>query len=68
MFLFSLQSSEPRAPVETDTDSQQKESTVESENEDWTNKYGADAAKAIRSTVDENIPHYEYLRQFRIKA
>ena len=46
----------------------QKESTVESENEDWTNKYGADAAKAIRSTVDENIPHYEYLRQFRIKA
>lgn len=46
----------------------QKESTVESENEEWTNKYGAEAAKVIRATVDESIPHYEYLRQFRIRV
>lgn len=42
----------------------QKSSTVESENKDWLNKYGAEAQKIIRATVDENIPHYEYLKQF----
>lgn len=49
-------------------DKKQKECTVESENEDWTKKYGAEAAKVIRETVDANIPHYEYLRQFRIRV
>ncbi|KAG9253909.1 uncharacterized protein F5Z01DRAFT_688197 [Emericellopsis atlantica] len=44
----------------------QKASTVESENADWTEKFGADAAKAIRRTVDANIPHYEYLKQFKL--
>jgi len=42
----------------------QKESTVESENKEWRDKYGAEAQKVIRATVDANIPHYEYLRQF----
>lgn len=46
----------------------QKSVTEETENEEWAEKYGADAQKAIRKTVDENIPHYEYLKQFRIKA
>ena len=44
----------------------QKESTVESENEEWKEKYGAEAQKIIRATVDANIPHYEYLKQFCI--
>jgi hypothetical protein len=44
----------------------QKASTVESENAEWTEKYGAEAAKIIRQTVDANIPHYEYLKQFKI--
>jgi len=44
----------------------QKASTVESENAEWTEKFGADAAKAIRSAVDANIPHYEYLKQFKL--
>jgi len=42
----------------------QKSSTVESENEEWIQKYGEEAQKIIRATVDENIPHYEYLKQF----
>jgi len=46
----------------------QKTSTVESENAEWTDKFGAEAAKVIRATVDANIPHYEYLKQFVQKA
>lgn len=38
------------------------------ENQEWTDKFGAEAQKVIRKTVDENIPHYEYLKQFAIKA
>ncbi|KAL7818462.1 P-loop containing nucleoside triphosphate hydrolase protein [Trichoderma gracile] len=44
----------------------QKTSTVESENREWAEKYGPEAQKVIRKTVDENIPHYEYLKQFCI--
>ncbi|KAL7947329.1 P-loop containing nucleoside triphosphate hydrolase protein [Trichoderma barbatum] len=44
----------------------QKASTVDSENREWKEKYGAEAQKVIRQTVDENIPHYEYLKQFCI--
>ncbi|KAH0524553.1 hypothetical protein TsFJ059_007050 [Trichoderma semiorbis] len=44
----------------------QKTSTVESENKEWADKYGPEAQKVIRQTVDDNIPHYEYLKQFCI--
>ncbi|KAJ4858395.1 P-loop containing nucleoside triphosphate hydrolase protein [Trichoderma sp. SZMC 28015] len=44
----------------------QKTSTVESENKEWAEKYGPEAQKVIRQTVDDNIPHYEYLKQFCI--
>lgn len=44
----------------------QKTSTIESENREWAEKYGPEAQKVIRQTVDENIPHYEYLKQFCI--
>ncbi|PTB36448.1 uncharacterized protein TrAFT101_010333 [Trichoderma asperellum] len=46
----------------------QKTSTVESENREWLEKYGPEAQKLIRQTVDENIPHYEYLKQFCISV
>ncbi|KAK7751504.1 hypothetical protein SLS62_006591 [Diatrype stigma] len=42
--------------------------TVESENEEWRRKYGDEAAKVIRASVDENIPYYEYLKSFAIKV
>ncbi|KAM4055281.1 sulfotransferase family protein [Hirsutella rhossiliensis] len=42
----------------------QKTSTVESENQEWADKYGPEAQKLIRQVVDDNIPHYEYLKQF----
>lgn len=45
----------------------QKTSTVDSENKEWREKYGPEAQKAIRATVDANIPHYEYLKQFCLK-
>lgn len=46
----------------------QKTPTVEAENEEWRKKFGDEAAKTIRETVDANIPHYEYLKSFAIKA
>jgi hypothetical protein len=49
-------------------DPQQKEVTVESENKDWAEKYGPEAAKVIRATVDANVPHYEYLKQFCLRV
>ncbi|KAF7559953.1 hypothetical protein G7046_g4192 [Stylonectria norvegica] len=41
-------------------------STTESENKDWTAKYGPEAQKIIRQTVDENVAHYDYLKQFAL--
>ncbi|KAM3505154.1 hypothetical protein MY11210_008082 [Beauveria gryllotalpidicola] len=46
----------------------EKISTVESEDAEWTKKYGPDAQKIIRQTVNDNVPYYEYLKQFAIKA
>ena len=48
--------------------SKQKSPTVERENEEWRAKFGEDAQKVIRQTVDANIPHYEYLKSFAIKV
>ncbi|KAI1879389.1 hypothetical protein JX265_002343 [Neoarthrinium moseri] len=42
--------------------------TEESENAEWLEKYGEEGQKAIRDCVNENIPHYEYLKQFCIKV
>jgi hypothetical protein len=46
----------------------QKTVTEESENEEWRQKYGEEAQKVIRACVNENIPHYEYLKSFAIKV
>lgn len=46
----------------------QKIVTEESENEEWRRKYGEEAAKVIRASVDENIPYYEYLKSFAVKV
>ncbi|ODA82602.1 hypothetical protein RJ55_01109 [Drechmeria coniospora] len=45
----------------------QKTSTIESENKEWADKYGPEGQKVIRQVVDDNIPHYEYLRQFCLR-
>jgi hypothetical protein len=45
-----------------------KTKTVESENEEWHEKYGEEAAKMIRETVDANVADYEYLKKFAIKV
>jgi hypothetical protein len=42
--------------------------TVEQENEEWREKFGDAAQKVIRECVDENIPHYDYLKSFAIKV
>ncbi|PFH59868.1 hypothetical protein XA68_11760 [Ophiocordyceps unilateralis] len=44
----------------------QKSCTVESEDKEWAEKFGPEAQKVIRTVVNANIPHYEYLRQFRM--
>jgi hypothetical protein len=46
----------------------QKTTNVESENKEWEAKYGKEAQQIIRETVDANIPHYEYLKQYCIKV
>lgn len=44
-----------------------KTKTVETEDQEWREKYGLEGAKIIRETVDANIPDYEYLKSFAIK-
>ncbi|KAI1828239.1 hypothetical protein F4861DRAFT_535209 [Xylaria intraflava] len=39
----------------------------ESENEEWQRKYGEEGQRIIRACVDENTPHYEYLKSFALK-
>ncbi|KAH7313378.1 P-loop containing nucleoside triphosphate hydrolase protein [Stachybotrys elegans] len=46
----------------------QKQTSDQAENEEWLKKYGPEGQKVIRATVDANIPHYEYLKQFCIKV
>ncbi|KAI0481523.1 hypothetical protein F4859DRAFT_475046 [Xylaria cf. heliscus] len=41
--------------------------TEESENEEWRQKYGEEGQKVIRACVEENTPHYEYLKSFALK-
>lgn len=35
---------------------------------EWREKWGEDAAKLIRKTVEENVADYEWLRQFKMKV
>lgn len=42
--------------------------TAEEEDAEWTEKFGAQDAKVIRNTVDANLEHYEYLKQFALKV
>ncbi|KAK4448584.1 P-loop containing nucleoside triphosphate hydrolase protein [Podospora aff. communis PSN243] len=39
----------------------------EEEDESWREKYGEEAARMIRETVDANVEDYEYLRGFAMK-
>ncbi|KAH6654190.1 P-loop containing nucleoside triphosphate hydrolase protein [Truncatella angustata] len=45
-----------------------KSVSEETEDEQWREKYGEEGAKEIRACVNENVPHYEYLKQFAIKV
>ncbi|KPI42757.1 uncharacterized protein AB675_1995 [Cyphellophora attinorum] len=42
--------------------------TEEQWDAEWKEKYGEEAAKMIRKTVDENMDHYLYLKQFVLKV
>jgi len=42
--------------------------TEEQWDAEWKEKYGEEAAKMIRQTVDENMEHYHYLKQFALKV
>ena len=41
---------------------------MESEDEEWREKYGDSGAKIIRECVNANIEDYEYLKSFAIKV
>lgn len=38
------------------------------EDAEWKEKFGEEAAKVIRETVDANIKDYEHLKQFALRA
>ncbi|KAH6693992.1 P-loop containing nucleoside triphosphate hydrolase protein [Plectosphaerella plurivora] len=42
--------------------------TSESEDREWTEKFGEDGAKVIRKTVETNTADYEYLKKFAIRV
>jgi hypothetical protein len=49
--------------------SQKKKAKTEAEwDAEWTGKYGEEAAKVIRETVDKNMEHFIYMKQFAINA
>ena len=41
--------------------------TEERWDKEWVEKYGEEAAKTIRETVDRNMDDYNYMRQFVLK-
>jgi hypothetical protein len=45
-----------------------KSKSVETEDKEWREKYGVEAARMIRECVNANIPDYEYLKSFAIKV
>lgn len=49
------------------TAEQVNEPSIEEQDAKWRKEYGEEGQKIIRACVDENIPHYEYLRSFAIK-
>lgn len=46
----------------------QKTKTAAQEDEEWTDKYGAEGARIIRDTVEANVADYEYLKSFAVKV
>jgi hypothetical protein len=42
--------------------------SVETEDQEWREKYGEKAQKIIRECVNANIPDYEHLKSFAIKV
>jgi hypothetical protein len=47
---------------------EKKTKTVESEDKEWLENYGEKGQKIIRECVNANIPDYEYLKSFAMKA
>lgn len=45
-----------------------KNPSKEEEDAEWRSKYGDEAARVIRKTVDDNTADYEYLKSFAIKV
>ncbi|RGP69939.1 branched-chain-amino-acid aminotransferase 2 [Fusarium longipes] len=41
--------------------------TTEGEDKEWTAKFGPEAQKVIRKTVEDNVADYEYLKQFALQ-
>jgi hypothetical protein len=35
---------------------------------EWTEKFGSEAAQVIKKAVDDNVEHYEYLKQFALQV
>jgi len=54
----------------TDLKPRQHKKTPKSDEQlykEWCDKFGEEAADVIKQTVEENVPDYEYLKQFAIK-
>ena len=54
--------------MHADRISQKRVKSVDEDYQDWVDKYGQEGANSIRKAVDENVEHYEYLKQFAIQV
>ena len=54
--------------AKTYSSKKKKVKTEDLEIQEWREKYGDEAARIIRETVNANIPDYEYLKSFAIKV
>ena len=60
----SKQAHQKPAPA---TDEERRKRDV-ADDESWREKFGAEAARVIRRTVDKNVADYEYLKGFALKV
>lgn len=47
---------------------EEKRERDRADDEAWRKKFGEEAARVIRSTVDANVGDYEYLKSFALKV
>ena len=45
---------------------QSNEPNLDTAFQGWTEKYGSSVAEQLKELAEENMPHYEYLKRFKV--